>query len=83
MPIDRRELIGEETTSRRDPAGVIGLPLCDEFDEFWMEWDIAVVAEFPDWDMKPVMLPDADDWVSVECTEFPDSHPGPSQQQHT
>ena len=64
-------------------VGVVGLPRRDEINEFWVQRDIAVVAEFPDWDMEPVVLPNLDDRVGVEGAEFPDSHPGPGQQQDT
>ncbi len=48
-----------------------------------MQRDVAVVAELPDGNMEPIVFPDTHDRVGVEVGEFPDPHPGASQQQHT
>jgi hypothetical protein len=83
MPIDSGEMVSQQPTGLSDPIGVVGLPRGDEFNQFWMQWDVAVVAEFPDGDMEPVVLPDLDYRIWWECTEFPDPHPGAGQQQDT
>ncbi len=83
VPVDSRNLVGEEPTSRGDTVGVAGLPRCDEFDQFRMKRNIAVVAELPDRDMQPMMITDTDDRILGEVGELADPHPGPGQQQHT
>jgi hypothetical protein len=83
VPVDSRDPVGEEPTSRGDTVGVVGLPLFDQFDQFGMERNVTVVAEFPDRDMEPMVLTDLDYRIGREVGEFPDPHPGASQQQHT
>ena len=63
VPIHRRHLVGEEPTRPSNMVGVVGLPFGDELNEFGMQRDIAVVAEFPDRDMEPVVLTDLDDRI--------------------
>jgi hypothetical protein len=83
MPVNCRDPIGEEPAGLRDQHGICGLPRLDELNEFRVERYVTVVAEFPDWDMEPMVVTDADDWISGEVGEFPDPHPGPRQQKHT
>jgi hypothetical protein len=56
VSVNRRDPVGEKPTRLRDQVGVVGLPLRDELNEFWVERDVAVVAEFPDGDMEPMVL---------------------------
>ncbi len=51
----------------------------DEFDELWVERDVAVVVEFPDRDTKPVAAVDEHDSIRGEGAEFSNTQPGAGQ----
>jgi len=83
MPVNGADVVGEEPAVAGDMDSVVGLPPSNEFDQVGMERNIPVVAEFPDWDMQPVVFTDTNDRVGGQVGEFPNPHPGAGQQQHT
>lgn len=51
VPVDVGGVVGEESSGAWDVGGVGGLPVGDQVDEFGVEGDVAVVAEFADGDV--------------------------------
>ncbi len=74
--VDRCVVVGDEPVLGADVVGVGGGPLGEEGDEFGVEWDEAVVAEFADGDAEPVGVTDLGDGVGGEVAEFAGAQSG-------
>ena len=57
-------------------------PLGEQRDQLWVQWDVAVVTQFAEWDAQPVVAADLHHRVGLEGDQLTDPHAGAGQQFH-
>jgi hypothetical protein len=80
MPVEWAAVIGDQSPVGANVLEVGRRPVAEQRDELWVQRDVAVVAEFAEWDPQPVVGADLHDGVGFEVGQFAGAHAGAGQQ---
>jgi hypothetical protein len=76
VTVEGAAVVGDETAMVADVVEVGGGPVSEQGDEFGVQGDVAVVAQFADGDAQPVAVADEHDGVGVEVAQLTGAQPG-------